>query len=782
MTLGRARQRRLGALVGSAIALGLGLGLGALAGCYQLAGFSDLSFAPEDAGADAGGRTLWLHATSATAVDLLFDIDNSRSMADKQKMLRLAVPRLVERLVNPRCVGDDGVPVSTAAQPKTAAGDCPTGSRREFAPVANMHIGIISSSLGGHGADTCTSSIDHDNDGAHLLGRTESGQSYGYNGQAFLAWDSEQVLDPPGERDKDTLVNELNDLLGGVGETGCGLEAPLESWYRFLVDPTPYDHIEIHDGEAVLVGIDQALLDERAAFVRPASIVVVVMLTDENDCSFVEGGESYLVATNILNGAPYHLPRARQICATNPTDRCCLSCGQSAPSDCPADPTCAQVLSPEEDPVSLRCFDQKRRFGLDVLTPASRYVLGLTETLIEDEPGSYVPNPLLLSGDSATGTGVIRDKGMVLLVGVVGLPWQDIARLNSSTHAPDLTTGTNEEGRAVGGYQSQSELSSQDRWSVILGDPLANVLPTDPFMHESIEPRVGGTNPVCGASIEPPDAGYLANPINGHERSLSDSADLQYACISELENPRDCTVSSPSSSCDCMAGYDGNPLCQSSSDDYGQTQYFAKAYPGLRQLEVLHGLGTQAVVASACATLIGDDDEQASAFGYNPTVDAVVERMRAQLDAKYCLSRPLPADDQGSSSCLLVEARHVASLPCNCPDLGRERLADELRPAVAEVIMQSPDYATEQWNCTCTIPQTSVGGYRDACWTKLQEPVTVELFGDEVNGWCYVDPTSLLPHGSAQLTAGCGAEQSWAIRFVGTARPVPNAGLLLVCP
>jgi hypothetical protein len=44
-------------------------------------------------------------------VDLLFMIDNSISMADKQRILADAVPVLVQRLVDPICVDGEGNPV-----------------------------------------------------------------------------------------------------------------------------------------------------------------------------------------------------------------------------------------------------------------------------------------------------------------------------------------------------------------------------------------------------------------------------------------------------------------------------------------------------------------------------------------------------------------------------------------------------------------------------------------------------------------------------------------------
>jgi hypothetical protein len=77
-------------------------------------------------------------------IDLLFDIDNSASMGDKQPYLLAAIPDLIDGLVNPNCVDTTTLaPVGV----KSLEG-CPAGSKPEFPPVTDMHIGIVSSSLG----------------------------------------------------------------------------------------------------------------------------------------------------------------------------------------------------------------------------------------------------------------------------------------------------------------------------------------------------------------------------------------------------------------------------------------------------------------------------------------------------------------------------------------------------------------------------------------------------------------------------------------------------------
>src|SRR5258708_2149801 len=60
-------------------------------------------------------------------IDLLFMIDNSRSMGDKQKLLAKAVPELVSRLVVPRCVSDTG-----AVHPRAGLAEaCPADMQPE---------------------------------------------------------------------------------------------------------------------------------------------------------------------------------------------------------------------------------------------------------------------------------------------------------------------------------------------------------------------------------------------------------------------------------------------------------------------------------------------------------------------------------------------------------------------------------------------------------------------------------------------------------------------------
>lgn len=601
---------------------GLIIGLGALCACQ---GTASVGGAVNEGGGGGGGGGGSPPLAKADKVDILLDIDNSRSMADKQQVLALALSDLVQALVNPPCLDANGQPV---AQPPSPNDACPVGSAREYAPVEDIHLGIISSSLGGHGSDACGTTGEASNDDkGHLLARTATGPGGmpipTYQDQGFLAWDPGAKYSPPGESDPIAMANTFKDMVLGVGQVGCGYESQLESWYRFLVDPEPYESLTVDTlGDGVtLNGTDTVLLQQRADFLRPDSMLAIIMLTDENDCSIREEGQYYYVAVQTSGGgAKFHLPVPRSECATNPNDPCCRSCGQ-AQGNCPADPSCQnpdgsiKSLTDLEDATNLRCYDQKRRFGIDFLYPIDRYTQALTSATIANRSGEMVPNPIFSDLNPNDAYSNIRDPGLVVLTGIVGVPWQDIAR-----DPQNLALG----------FKSATELTDSSAWDVILGDPANYVPPQDPLMVESIDAR-SGTNPITGDPISPP--GSISNPINGSEWTIASRNDLQYACIFDLPagTEKDCSV--PGTSCDCSGTGDDltNPLCAPNPNDGGNLtlQVRAKSYPGIRELSVLKGMGAQGVTTSICPAQL--DTPTNVDYAYRPVVRSLLERMATRL-------------------------------------------------------------------------------------------------------------------------------------------------------
>jgi hypothetical protein len=176
-------------------------------------------------------------------------------------------------------------------------------------------------------------------------------------------------------------------------------------------------------------------------------------------------------------------------------------------------------------------------------------------------------------------------------------------------------------------------------------------------------------------SVEPRDALLKAgdptsprgengsDPIHGREWSTQ-KRDLQYACTFDLPTPRDCT---DASSCDCGAGPTNTPLCAS---DGSLKQVKAKAYPTIRELEVVRALGGQGVVASLCPIQLDRPDDPD--YGYKPAVAAIIERLKNALNST-CLPRSLRDGEEtdGKVSCLvLAQLDKQSSQTCESLHLG----------------------------------------------------------------------------------------------------------------
>jgi hypothetical protein len=671
--------------------------------------------------------------TKIDKIDLLFVIDNSVSMADKQQILRAAVPTLVRRLVNPSCVNrqtGELVPISGTA--------CGEGFKREFEPVENIHIGVVTSSLGGHGgpANLCAPGVGmtvHPNDRGELLPNVRAGLPT-HDPAGFLRWRGAD------EDNEESFIADFTEHVVGAGETGCGYEAVMESWYRFLIDPEPPVDMTLDGDAAVPTATNTALLAQRAAFLRPDSLVAIIMLSDENDCSIRDGGSDWIAARTGVR-----LWAASETCDTDPNSACCHSCRVPVPGGCPAsarcggDPAAAPTLPVEEDGPNIRCHDQKRRFGLDFLYPAQRYIDGLTRPTVQNRAGDMVPNPLFAPGD----TGLVRDRSLVFLAGIIGVPWQDIATDESITDGAKLE------------FLTARELSEKGRWAVILGDPSTNTKPTDPLMIESVAPRQG-TNPITNDALvtwETP----RGNPINGHEFNNIGNDDLQYVCTFPLSTPVPATecATKPTGACDCVTETDAQmqkPLCFNSGA-FTTTQHFAKAYPGTRYLEVLRGFGDNSIVASICPkNLVGSDATDPN-VGYNPAVGAIVKRLGEALQGT-CLPRTLDIDDEGNVPCSVVEVVLASqATPGGCGIPGRAEVAPEVATTIRKQLLESEscaDNTCAEWQICSILPVPE--GERNRCLTE--EGVENSAM---TPGYCYIDPSTGLPNAGAQGD-GCGPE------------------------
>lgn len=167
-----------------------------------------------------------------TRIDLLFVVDDSSSMADEQASLAANVRRFATVLENV----EGGLP--------------------------DLHIGVVTTDLGGGGHPIAGCEGDG-RDGALVRGDLVDG--------AFL----EDVFDGEApDRRRHNYDGSLADALASmadVGAEGCELAQPLEAMRRALDD---------HPANA--------------GFLRDDAFLMVVFLTDEDDCSVRPGGEAHL--------------------------------------------------------------------------------------------------------------------------------------------------------------------------------------------------------------------------------------------------------------------------------------------------------------------------------------------------------------------------------------------------------------------------------------------------------------------------------------------------------
>jgi hypothetical protein len=442
-------------------------------------------------------------------------------------------------------------------------------------------------------------------------------------------------------------------------------------------------------------------------------------------------------------------------------------------------------MTDEEDPINLRCFDQKRRFGRDFLYPLDRYTKALTSAEVPGRDGKPVTNPLFPKADAANGVLSPRTVGgkLVFLAGIVGVPWQDIARRNKDG-APDLRGGLDKDGKPVGGFKTAGELNQKDAneatvWDQLLGDSKKMILATDPLMRESRGAR-HGTVPSIKQSVAAPDAqSPRANEINGHEwdTSKSSSGDLQYACIFPLPTPKlDCT----STTCDCNT--DGkNPLCQDEDGNYTNTQFRAKAYPGVRELEVLRSVGDQGIVASVCPAQLDHPEAEYNDYGYRPATGAIVDKLKSRLTGT-CLHRSLTPDATGQVTCLILEARALpAGETCNCNEPGVKARQDvqSTHEAARRQALDDEVAKAAGWNCFCEIKQLQDDGLKACQFETSHNPKTSD--GVAADGWCYIDASSTPPAGDPALVSTCDPTEQRKLRFVGDGQPLDKSTLFITC-
>jgi hypothetical protein len=493
------------------------------------------------------------------------------------------------------------------------------------------------------------------------------------------------------------------------------------------------------------VGVDTTIHTQRHDFLRPDSLVAIVVLSDENDSE---------VDVRALDGqgwkwmsAGFNPPRGTASCASDPYGPACTTCDALSAADRANDASCKlgdyRAANDWGYDLNLRHVHMKQKYGLDVQFPIDRYVVGLSSATVPDRNGEYpsgahsyvgdarCTNPLFaakLPDGSDTSASALcglapgrRRSDMVFYAHIGGVPHELL--------------------HFVPGDPSASALSDAD-WTKILGhDPEhGDYAGIDPHMIESYAPRAG---------LPPPSSSNAADPIHGREWITNTDGhaalnglpvDRQYACTFALTASHDCTDSNNEATCDCnkstLSHDEIPPVCDEKTPTL-QTR--AKAYPTTRELLLAKKLGKQGLVSSICPVHTVEQSQGDPLYGYRPAVASIVDKLAALLGAQ-CVPHALSQDDSGKVACRVLAALPDPNAHCDSKrglldtDATTQR---EFRDELSRVGSAAANGAI------CEV--TQLGAAPGATCAVSTTP-----------GWCYVSGDAAAPCAQA-LTFSAGA-------------------------
>jgi hypothetical protein len=169
-------------------------------------------------------------------IDILFIVDDSPSMLDKQTNLKNNFPNFINVL-------------------NTIEGGLP-----------NVHMGVVTSDLGASGADGMIApAIPGTVGGCSSTGKNGALQTFGAGASITGKYISDVASATPGMRNKNytgTLASAFSSI-ASAGAAGCGFEQHIEAAKRAL----------------------QPSNVANAGFVRPSAYLAIIIIADEDDCS-----------------------------------------------------------------------------------------------------------------------------------------------------------------------------------------------------------------------------------------------------------------------------------------------------------------------------------------------------------------------------------------------------------------------------------------------------------------------------------------------------------------
>jgi len=203
---------------------------------------------PDSGGDCDAGPVILDGGGEALVVDRLFVVDNSGSMAEEQRALAAQFPRMVRMLVT---------------------GDLDEDGGAEFEPVTDLRVGVITTELP---------------TGAVPVGGCEIDTAEGDDGvlRTVPEWRARDCTRtyPPflGFRPGAAVERFVRDFacVATVGTEGCGFEQPLDAALKALTPSTSSVRFPIGVGQGD---------GPNADFAREGSVLAVIVVTDEDDCS-----------------------------------------------------------------------------------------------------------------------------------------------------------------------------------------------------------------------------------------------------------------------------------------------------------------------------------------------------------------------------------------------------------------------------------------------------------------------------------------------------------------
>lgn len=206
------------------------------------------------------GRSLAVRLVAVDSIDLLFMVDNSLSMLQEQAALVEELPRIVEVL---------------------ASGDRDGDGSQDFPPLASIHVGVITSDMGVGGvslpaAARCSATLG--DDGVLLTVPRGNDPSCATSYPPFLEFMAD--TDDPA-----VFAAEVG-CLAMTGADGCSFEQQLEAVLKALT-PAGSDVVfpQVNRGTLVRTTQGHGGSGVNGGFLRDTSMLAMIMVTDEDDCS-----------------------------------------------------------------------------------------------------------------------------------------------------------------------------------------------------------------------------------------------------------------------------------------------------------------------------------------------------------------------------------------------------------------------------------------------------------------------------------------------------------------